>query len=183
MSTPTPTPTPTTTTSMVRQNFDQENEARVNMQINVGLRTSYIYHSLAAYFARDTIALHGLSKFFATRGEQEHEQSHKFKEYMNLRGGRVLLQDIGKPEHDEWGTSLDALEMALHLQKEVTQTLLEMHQLATSKSDVHLTHFIEDECLDKQIESIRQLGDMITQLKRAGLGLGEHIFDKDLQEA
>ena len=68
------------------------------------------------------------------------------------------------------------------MEKKVNQSLLDLHTLATSKADPHLTNFLEEEFLDEQVESIRKLADYITKLKRAGpVGLGEYIFDKDLK--
>jgi len=31
------------------------------------------------------------------------------------------------------------------------------------------------------VEAIKELGDMITRLKRCGSGLGQYIFDRDLK--
>ena len=153
------------------------------MQVNMELRASYIYSSMAFYFDRDDVSLPGLSKFFLKSSEEEREHAHKLMKYMNSRGGRVFLQDIKKPESDEWGTALDALQMALKLEKEVNQSLLDMHQVGSAKNDPHFCDFIESEYLGEQVESIKQLRDMITQLKRAGPGLGEYQFDRDLQSS
>jgi len=44
--------------------------------------------------------------------------------------------------------------------------------------------FLEHDFLHEQIESIKQLGDYVRQLKNlheTNPGLGEHIFDRDLK--
>ena len=33
-----------------------------------------------------------------------------------------------------------------------------------------------------QVEAIKELADLVTKLKRAGKGLGEHIVDKEMQD-
>lgn len=38
--------------------------------------------------------------------------------------------------------------------------------------------FLEDKYLREQVESIEEIGKMITNLKRVGGGLGEFMFDK-----
>jgi ferritin heavy chain len=101
--------------------------------------------------------------------------------YLNKRGGRVFLQDVKRPDKDEWGSGLDALQTALTLEKEVNQSLLTLHGLASDKNDPHFSDFLEGEYLSEQVEGIKHLGDMITKLTRAGPGLGEYIFDKELQ--
>lgn len=121
------------------------------------------------------------SKYFRKNSEEEREHAEKFMKYLNRRGGRVFLQDIKRPDRDEWGTGLEALQIALNLEKEVNQSLLNMHALSTEKNDPHFCDFLESEYLDEQVDASKELSDMITQLKRAGPGLGEYQFDKDLQ--
>lgn len=40
--------------------------------------------------------------------------------------------------------------------------------------------FIESEFLGEQVDDIKLLSDHITNLERVGKGLGEYIFDKNL---
>jgi len=72
--------------------------------------------------------------------------------------------------------------MTLALERNVNQVLLDLHKVATDHADNHMTDFLEGNFLEEQVESIKKIGDMITQLKRAGPGLGEFIFDKELSE-
>lgn len=46
------------------------------------------------YFDRDDVALPKFSSFFLERSEKERDQAEKLLEYQNLRGGRILLQNI-----------------------------------------------------------------------------------------
>jgi ferritin heavy chain len=46
-----------------------------------------------------------------------------------------VLQNIQKPEKDEWGCALDAFQAALALEKFNNQSLLELHALSTSNND------------------------------------------------
>jgi ferritin heavy chain len=165
----------------IRQNFHEEVEAAINRQINMELRASYVYQSMAFYFDRDDVALPGFHKFFKHNSDEEREHAEKFMKYLNKRGGRVFYNDIQKPKNDTWGTGLEALQQALNLEKEVNQSLLDLHGLASSKTDPHFCDFLESEFLDEQVSASKELGDMITQLKRAGPGLGEFMFDKELQ--
>lgn len=46
------------------------------------------------YFDRDDVALPNFSNFFLERSAKEREQAEKLLEYQNMRGGRILLQNI-----------------------------------------------------------------------------------------
>ena len=43
----------------------------------------------------------------------------EFMKYQNIRGGRVVFQDIAKPNNDEWGSALEAIQAAFDLEKKV----------------------------------------------------------------
>ena len=102
--------------------------------------------------------------------------------FQNKRGGSVLLKDVQRPDKDEWGTGLDALQTALALEKTVNQALLDLHGVAGKHNDANLSDFLESEFLNEQVDAIKELGDKITQLNRAGpAGLGEYLFDQKLQ--
>jgi len=165
--------------SQVKQNFAAECEAAINKQINLELYASYVYQSMAWYSDRDDVALPGFHKFFKKNSEEEREHAEKFMKYQNKRGGRIVLKPIDKPQSDEWGTGLDAIQGALALEKNVNQFLLDMHKLASSQNDAHLSDFLETEFLNEQVEAIKQLSEYVTQLKRVGPGLGEYMFDRE----
>jgi len=166
----------------VRQNFHQHVEAAINKQINMELFASYVYTSMWAYYERDDVALFGIAKFFKEESEEENEHAQKLMKYQVSRGGRVVLSAINPHTCQEWDGALKGLSEALILEKEVNQSLLDMHKLASQHNDAHLTDFLENHYLETQVKSIKKLADMITRLQRAGTtGLGEHIFDKELQ--
>ncbi|XP_062590805.1 soma ferritin-like [Saccostrea cucullata] len=163
-----------------RQNFHQESEAGINRQINMELYACYTYQSMSYYFDRDDVALPGFSKFFKKASDEEREHAERLMKYQNTRGGRIVLQDIKKPDRDEWGTGLDAMQVALQLEKTVNQSLLDLHKVADSHRDPQMTDFIERHYLEEQVNAIKEISDHITQLKRVGSGLGEYEYDRRL---
>jgi ferritin heavy chain len=165
--------------SPVRQNFHVEVEAAINKQINLELTASYVYLSMGAYFDRDDVALEGYSKWFYKNSDEERGHARKLITYQNLRGGRVVLQDIARPTTDDWTSGLSALEAALQLERTVNQSLLDLHKLAETHHDSQCCDFLEKEFLEEQVEAIKELADLITSAKRAGNGLGEYLFDKN----
>merc|ERR1712018_270457 len=166
--------------SQCRQNYHQDCEAGINKQINLELYASYVYQSMYFYFDRDDIALPGFAKFFNDSSKEEREHAEILMKFQNQRGGRIVLQDI-KPERDEWGSGLEAMQAALALEKSVNQSLLDLHAIADSKKDPQMCDMIESNYLTEQVEAIKQIGDYITRLKRVGPGVGEFLFDKELQ--
>merc|ERR1712055_790077 len=103
-------------------------------------------------------------------------------EYQSKRGGKVVLQDITKPTRMEWGTPLEAMTAVLELEKTVTRTLQDLQTVATEKKDFHLTDFIQREFVMKKVNIIKEIGDFITKIKRAGDGTGIYIIDRELEK-
>uniref|UniRef100_A0A646QDE4 Ferritin n=1 Tax=Hemiscolopendra marginata TaxID=943146 RepID=A0A646QDE4_9MYRI len=168
--------------SQVRQNYHAECEAGINKQINMELYASYVYLSMAYYFDRDDVALHGFHKFFKKSSDEEREHAERFMKFQNQRGGRIVLQNILKPDVEDWGSGMQAMQAALELEKTVNQSLLDLHKLSETHGDAQMADFIETHYLTEQVEAIKQLGDYITNLKRVGVGLGEYMFDKESLE-
>ncbi|XP_066498372.1 ferritin, middle subunit-like [Hoplias malabaricus] len=167
--------------SQIRQNYHSDSEAAINRMVNMELYASYTYTSMAFYFSRDDVALKGFAHFFKENSHEEREHAEKFLDFQNKRGGRVFLQDIKKPERDEWGTGLEALQCALQMEKKVNQALLDVHKLASDKGDAHLCDFLESHYLHEQVETIKKLGDHITNLTKMDAGndkIAEYLFDK-----
>lgn len=97
------------------------------------------------------------------------------------QGRSICLQDIKKPDRNDWESGLYAMECALLLEKDVNRSLLELHTLASDKGDPHLCDFLETHYLNDQVKSIKELGDHVHNLVKMGApdsGLAEYLFDK-----
>ncbi|XP_020794460.1 ferritin, middle subunit [Boleophthalmus pectinirostris] len=167
--------------SQVRQNYHRDCEAAINRMVNMELYASYTYTSMAFYFDRDDVALPGFSHFFKDCSHEEREHADKLLSFQNKRGGRIFLQDIKKPERDDWANGLEAMQCALQLEKKVNQALLDLHKLASDHTDPHLCDFLETHYLNEQVESIKKLGDYISNLSRMDAQnnkMAEYLFDK-----
>ncbi|CAG0920896.1 unnamed protein product [Notodromas monacha] len=105
----------------------------------------------------------------------------------------VPLQPIDKPSQDEWGNAIDSLVAALELEKTVNQASDECISSASlicgrcwgvharwtyMKKELSPTLVLP--ASQDEVEAQKELGDLITQLKRAGPGLGEWQFDQML---
>ncbi|KAM6957455.1 ferritin, middle subunit-like [Aplochiton taeniatus] len=167
--------------SQIRQNYNRDCEAALNRMVNMELYASYTYTSMAFYFARDDVALPGFAHFFEENSKEEREHADKWMSFQNKRGGRIFLQDLKKPERDEWGSGLEAMQCALQLEKKVNQALLDLHKVASDKGDPHMCDFIETHYLNEQVEAMKKLGDFITNLTKMDAHnnkMAEYLFDK-----
>ncbi|KAF5927089.1 hypothetical protein HPG69_018356 [Diceros bicornis minor] len=124
----------TTSSSQVRQNYHQDSEAAINHQINLELYASCIYLSMSYHFDRDDVALKNFAKYFLHQSHKKRDYVEKLMRLQNQRGDRIFLQDIKKPDCDDWENGLNIMEGALCLEKSINQSLLELHKLATDKT-------------------------------------------------
>ncbi|XP_032677920.1 soma ferritin-like [Odontomachus brunneus] len=167
-------------TSFARQNYHKDCEDALNEQINEELYASYVYLSMAYYFDKSEVALPGLSAYFKKASDEEREHAMKFLTYQNKRGGIIILKPIEAPRTD-WESAENAMIEALQLEKNVNKSLLHLHQIATTHDDPNLMDFLENEFLQEQVDSIKEIADHVTNLKRVGEGLGVYMFDKELR--
>jgi ferritin heavy chain len=163
-----------------RQNFHEESEAAINRQINIELHASYVYLAMSSFYDRDTVALPGLSKFFSAMSKEERDHACILIQYMAKRGGITKYSSIpAPPAYTSETKTLELLNASLEMEKAVNKSLLEMHAIADKYADVQMCDFIEQNFLDEQVESIKQLADLITQLETAGPeGLGLYLYDQ-----
>ena len=174
--------------SFARSGFANECERALNAQINVEYNVSYIYHAMWAYFSRDNVALKGFAEHFKREALEERAHAEQLMEYVNLRGGRVELQQLLPPQseydHPEKGCALYALELSLSLEKLNNDKLCELHRVADDAGDAHMCDFLEGEMLAPQVESVREVSEMVATLLRMGPpgdGMAAWHFDQTLR--
>eukprot|EP00731_Ephydatia_muelleri_P002418 Em0001g2418a len=165
--------------STCRQRYDKENEAGVNKHINLELYSMYVYTSMASQFDRDDVDLKGFVDYFWKSASDKMDRASTLMTYQNLRGGRINLKDIKKPDRDEWGSAAEAMEAALDLEKTVNQGLLDLDRTAEEHLDPEMSHFIKRELLTDQVERMKIISGYVTNLQRVGPGHGEYHFDHE----
>ena len=164
--------------SLCRQNYHEECEAGINTQINLTLYAEYVARSVAFHFQRDDIGLPKATTYFLQLADFLQQQAQTLLEYQNRRGGRIVLNDIKKPERDEWGTLLESLQIALDLAKHINQSLLDLHVVAEKHGDVEMSYHIQARHLKILTSIIYSLASQVTNGKRVGPGLGEYEMEK-----
>ncbi|XP_048960838.1 ferritin heavy chain-like [Canis lupus dingo] len=145
----------------VRPDYQQDSEAAANRQISLELYATYVYLSTSYYLDPDDVALKNFAKYFLHQSHEERERAEKLMKLQNQRGGRIKK----KPA---LGDGPNATECALHLEKSVNQSLLELHKLATDKNAPRLCGFVETHYLHERVRSIKELGGHVTNLRKVG---------------
>ncbi|KAG2220555.1 hypothetical protein INT45_004161 [Circinella minor] len=165
--------------SLAKQNFATASEEAINQQINTELQASQVYLSMSAWAQHTSVALPGLEKYFRDSAQEERDHAQKLIDYCNMRGGKVILRALQAPETD-WKSAKNAIESALQLEKDVNKSLLNLHKIADGNNDPQMCDFLEGHYLDEQVQAIKKLADMVTQLTRVGEGLGVYLWDQHL---
>lgn len=80
------------------------------------------------------------------------------------------------------GDALHAAEISLSLEKLNFGRLRELHTLADEADDADMTHFLEDYLIDEQSRDVKESAVLVSQLMRAGKGLGVFTIDYALQK-
>uniref|UniRef100_A0A2K5Q6C8 Ferritin n=1 Tax=Cebus imitator TaxID=2715852 RepID=A0A2K5Q6C8_CEBIM len=133
--------------SQIRQNYSTDVEAAVTRLVHVYLQTSSTCLSLGFHFLHDDVALEGVSHFFRELAEEKREGYKR----------HAVFQDIKKLARDEWGKTLDAMEAATALEKNLNKALLDLHALGSAHTDPHLCDFLESQFLDEEVKFINKL--------------------------
>ncbi|MBX9831001.1 ferritin [Candidatus Babeliales bacterium] len=165
-------------TSLVTK-FSEKCVKATNNQINAELNAGYVYHALSIYFSRHDVALPNVAAFFKRSSVEEQEHAGKLIDYLNQRGGQVVLSDIQAPKITNVSL-LQAFEKALVLEKDVHKKLIALRELSDKEGEYHFTAYLEEDFLTEQIRAEHDLVSFITTIKRMGTGLGEVLFDREL---
>jgi len=165
-----------------RQNFEDQSEMHLNLQIQMELAASHTYMAMGAYFDRGDVALYGFRDWAMKNSEEEREHAMKFIKYQNLRGGRYVPMHIPEPAVTDFSSALEAMQHALKMEMMVNENLLKLHRVASSNEDAQLCDYLESNYLEEQVEAIKEIASVVRQLVRTGPGLGEYEVDKQMAE-
>ncbi|HAX99136.1 MAG TPA: ferritin [Candidatus Atribacteria bacterium] len=152
-------------------------EEAINEQIKNEFFSGYLYLSMATQ--AEEMNLPGVAHWFQVQAKEEQEHGMKFYDFINDRGGRVLLKAIDQPE-TEFKNVLDMFEKTLEHEKLVTSMINNLYEVALKEKDypaqIMLQWFI-----DEQVEEEKNASDIIATLKMIGeKGHGLHMLDRDL---
>lgn len=153
----------------------------INEQIKHELFSAYLYLSMSAHF--EAAGLSGFAKWTRMQAEEETEHAMKFFDFVNERGGRVILHAIDQPQI-EFGSPLSVFEEILNHEKKVTSLINNLYAVAVEEKDyatqVMLHWFIEEQVEEESnAQSIVDKLAMAGENKSALLQLDHQVGDRE----
>ena len=149
----------------------------INAQINAEFWSAYLYLAMACNFDAD--GKPGIANWFRIQFQEEQAHAQIFMNYINARGGRVILKPIDEvPE--SWESPLAAFEATLAHEQKVTSLINNIYAIAEAEKDYptcdRLNWFIteqveEEESAQELIDKFRMIGDN---------GMGLYMLDQEL---
>ncbi len=139
-------------------------EKAFNVQINKEFYSEYLYLSMQAYFER--LNLKGFVNWMSVQVQEERAHAMGMFDYLNQRGGSVILEAIEKPEVD-WKSPLDVFENVLKHEEYVTASINELMDVAEEVKDRAAMSFL-NWYLKEQVEEEDNAGQVLATLKLIG---------------
>ncbi|MDE5801284.1 MAG: ferritin [Paramuribaculum sp.] len=149
----------------------------LNEQINAELWSAYLYLSMAMNF--EAAGRPGIANWFKIQFQEEQAHAQIFINYVNQRGGRVVLKAIDAVP-TEWATPLEAFEATLAHETKVTALINALYSLAEQESDYatrdRLNWFVSEQVEEE--DNCRQLIDKFRLIGDNGMGI--YMLDQEL---
>jgi ferritin len=149
----------------------------INAQINAELWSAYLYLAMGMHFESEGRA--GIANWFRIQFKEEQAHAEIFINYLNSRGGRVVLKPIDAvPE--SWESPLAAFEATLAHEQKVTALINNLYALAEAEHD-YATRGKLDWFVSEQVEEEETATNFIERLKLIGNdGLALYMLDQEL---
>ncbi|MDH4238355.1 MAG: ferritin [Phycisphaerae bacterium] len=149
----------------------------LNEQINAELYSAYLYLSMVAYFK--SINLPGFATWMRVQTQEEIVHAMKIYDYLNERGGRVILKSIDEPQ-TEWKSPLAAFEAAYGHEQKVTGLINGLVNLAIEEKD-HAANMFLQWFVNEQVEEESNADAIVQKLKlMAEAPGGMYMLDNEM---
>jgi ferritin len=156
---------------------NQKIQDAFNEQINAEIYSSYLYLSMAAYFA--SINLEGFATWMRVQAQEELIHAMKFFDYLKERGGVVNLKAIDGPP-TRWDSPLAAFQEAYRHEQKVTGLINNLVDISIQERD-HASNAFLQWFVTEQVEEEASADAVVQNLKLAGdHGGGLFMIDREL---
>jgi len=159
--------------------IDERMQEALNKQLNAEVYSAYLYLSMSAYF--QSVNLVGFANWMRVQWQEELAHGLKFYDYVNERGGRVVLQPVEAPP-SEWDSPLAAFEHVYQHEQKVTGMINKLVDLAVEARD-HATNNFLQWFVSEQVEEEASADEVVQKLKLAGGDAsGLFMIDRELAQ-
>ena len=136
----------------------------LNGQINAELFSSYLYLSMSAWFSNKSLS--GFANWMRVQAQEELFHAMKMFDYVNERGGKVVLASIEKPQN-KWDSPLAVLEQVAQHEEHVTKLINDLVNCALDERDQASNIFLQW-YVTEQVEEEASVSDVLNKLKLVG---------------
>ena len=159
--------------------LNQRLENELNKQINAEFWSAYLYLSMSAFFESKNLA--GFANWMKIQYQEENSHALKLFDYVNERGGKVVLQPIATVD-SEWKDVIDIFETTFKHEQHVTFLINNLVNIAIEEKD-HATTNMLQWFVSEQVEEEASVSDILDQLKLIeGKGAGLFMLDRELKQ-
>ncbi len=152
-------------------------EEALNEQVNAELYSAYLYLSMESYFKAQN--LNGFANWMRIQTQEEVMHATKIYDFINERGGRVLLKAIEGPQ-TEWDSALAVFKATYEHEQKVTGLINDLVDLAIKEKD-HATNSFLQWFVNEQVEEESTADEIVQQLKMMeNAPGGMFMFDREL---
>lgn len=144
--------------------IDQRMQEALNKQINAEIYSAYLYLSMSAHF--QSVNLAGFANWMRVQWQEELAHALKFYDYVNERGGRVVLQPVEAPP-SQWDSPLALFEHVHQHEQKVTGMINKLVDLAVEIRD-HATNNVLQWFVAEQVEEEASADEVVQKLKLVG---------------
>jgi len=162
--------------------MDEKMQEALNKQLNAEVYSAYLYLSMSAYF--QSVNLSGFANWMRVQWQEELAHGLKFYDYVNERGGRVILQAVDEPP-SEWDSALAAFQDTYRHEQKVTGMINKLVDLAVEARDHATNNFLqwfvseqveEEASADEVLQKLKLVGDDPSGLFMIDQELGQRVF-------
>ena len=136
----------------------------LNEQINAELYSGYLYLSMAAHLAAANLP--GMARWMRAQAQEEYEHGMKLYDYVEARGGRVVLSAIAAPPQ-AYGAPYEIFRQVLAHEQEVTASIHRLYHLAAAEKDT-ATEIMLQWFVTEQVEEEEHAGAIVAQMEMIG---------------
>ncbi len=132
-----------------------------NEQINAEMYSAYLYLSMGSWFEEKNLA--GFANWFRCQYLEENMHAMKIYNFVNDRGGRVLLDTIQGPK-TEWASFVEVFEEVAAHEAHVTSLINNLMYLSRELKDFASESFLMW-YVDEQVEEEATADELLSRLK------------------